>query len=35
MVPSLHNFPLVIQDDPIGVLFNGLLAEFPAILDSF
>ena len=25
----------VIQDNSIGVLFNGLLAELPTILDSF
>ena len=39
MVPRLCNFPstyiLFIPGDSIGVLFNGLLAEFSAILDSF
>ena len=26
---------IVIQGNSVGVLFNGLLAELPAILDSF
>ena len=35
MVPLLCNFPVVIQDNSMDVLFNGMLAELPAILDSF
>ena len=37
MVPCLRNLhqSIVIQDNSVGVLFNGLLAELPAILDSF
>ena len=29
------NLRIVIQGNSVGVLFNGLLAELPAILDSF
>ena len=37
MVPHLRNSPSIYsyQDNSIGVHFNGLLAELPAILDSF
>ena len=28
-------FSIVIQGNSVGVLFNGLLAELPAVLDSF
>ena len=31
----LHQSIVVIPDDSISFLFNGLLAEFPTILDSF
>ena len=34
----LHAIPhksVVIQDNSVGLLLNGLLAELPAILDSF
>ena len=33
---SLHNYKaVVIQDNSMDVLFNGLLAEFRAVFDSF
>ena len=32
---SSTQFSIVIQGISVGVLFNGLLAELPAILDSF
>ena len=38
MVPRLRNSPsiyIVIQGNSVGVLFNGLLAELPAILNNF
>ena len=35
MVPRLRNSPSIIQGNSVGVLFDGLLAELPAILDSF
>ena len=34
MVPRLRNFSSI-HDNSIGVLFNGLRGELPAILDSF
>ena len=34
MVPCLRN-SIVIQGNSVGVLLDGLLAELPAILDSF
>ena len=35
MVLRLRNSPSIIKGNLVGVLFNGLLAELPAILDSF
>ena len=34
MVPRLHNSPSI-DSYTVGILFNGLLAELPTILDSF
>ena len=35
MVPRIQSSPIVIQGNSAGALFNVLLAELPAILDSF
>ena len=35
LVYEILHQPIVIQGNSVGVLFDGLLAELPAILDSF
>ena len=35
LVYAILHYSIVIQGDSVGVLFDGLLAELPAILNSF